>query len=127
MSPVATVGSDCRFQRSVGSRNLTTSRHQARGKAVLDAFYRTHLHRTGLPKVVFTFETARHARRRRAVVSFFDVFFGRLTQAPLSPTGHSAALVLELKLGDQEFAPVRKSTWHSSVTGNALITLAALP
>lgn len=53
-------------------------REEFHGKTVLQAFYRMHLHRTGLPKGVFAFETARHARRRRAVVKFFDEFFGRL-------------------------------------------------
>lgn len=64
-------------------------REEFHGKAVLQAFYNAHLHRTGLPKVVFSFETARHARRRRAVVSFFDTFFARLSQvthpAPIAP------------------------------------------
>jgi hypothetical protein len=37
-----------------------------------------------MPKVVFTFEAARHARRRRAVVAFFDDFFARILQAASS-------------------------------------------
>lgn len=55
-------------------------REDFHGKMVLQAFYQTHIHRTGMSKVIFTFETARHARRRRAVVSFFDAFFERLSQ-----------------------------------------------
>jgi hypothetical protein len=53
-------------------------REEFHGKTVLSAFYSQHLHRTGLPKVVFAFEAARHARRRRAVVDFFDQFFADL-------------------------------------------------
>lgn len=64
-------------------RTTNRRREDFHGKTVLQAFYQTHIHRTGLPKVVFTFETARHARRRRAVVSFFDAFFERLSQASL--------------------------------------------
>jgi energy-coupling factor transporter ATP-binding protein EcfA2 len=56
-------------------------RENFHGKEVLQAFYQTHIHRTGMSKVIFTFETARHARRRRAVVSFFDAFFERISQA----------------------------------------------
>lgn len=50
-------------------------REEFHGKEILQQFYRTHLHNTALSKVVFTFETARYARSRRAVKSFFDAFF----------------------------------------------------
>lgn len=60
---------------------LNRRREEFHGKSVLQAFYATHLHSTGLPKVVFSFETARHARRRRAVLAFFDEFFASLVRA----------------------------------------------
>jgi hypothetical protein len=69
-------------QRVVELRNSNRRREEFHGKSVLQSFYQTHLHQTGLPKVVFTFEAARHARRRRAVVSFFDAFFSRISQTP---------------------------------------------
>lgn len=53
-------------------------REEFHGKVVLQAFYQSYLHKTGLPKTVFLFETARHARRRQAVLTFFDEFFDRL-------------------------------------------------
>jgi hypothetical protein len=53
-------------------------REEFHGKSMLDVFYRTHLSQTGLAKVIFTFDTARHARRRRSVVSFFDTLFARI-------------------------------------------------
>ena len=56
-------------------------REEFHGKDILASFYKAHLHRTGLPKTVFAFETARHARTRRAVVTYFDEFFGRLLQS----------------------------------------------
>jgi hypothetical protein len=70
---------------------LNRRREEFHGKSVLQAFYATHLHRTGLPKVVFSFETARHARRRRAVLAFFDEFFARLVRAK----GPAAAVAKE--------------------------------
>ena len=60
---------------------LNRRREEFHGKNVLQSFYATYLHRTGLPKVVFSFEAARHARRRRAVLTFFDEFFGNLVSA----------------------------------------------
>ena len=72
-------------------RSTNRRREDFHGKAVLQAFYQTHVHRAGLPKVVFTFEVARHARRRRAVVSFFDAFFARLSQASLPATSAPAS------------------------------------
>lgn len=72
-------------------RATNRRREEFHGKNVLNRFYGTHLHQTGLSKVVFTFEAARHARRRRAVVSFFDDFFARLSQASLSGTSAPAS------------------------------------
>ena len=77
-------------------RSTNRRREDFHGKAVLQAFYQTHVHRAGLPKVVFTFEVARHARRRRAVVSFFDAFFARLSQASLPATSAPASSKLEV-------------------------------
>ena len=54
-------------------------REEFHGKSLLQAFYKQHLHGSGLPKGVFAFETARHARRRKSVVNFFDTFFAHLT------------------------------------------------
>ena len=56
-------------------------REEFHGKAVMQAFYGSHIHKTGIPKVVFAFETARHARRRRSVVAFFDAFFADLARS----------------------------------------------
>jgi hypothetical protein len=46
---------------------------------VLSEVFRQHLHTSTLSKQVFTFYAARRARRRRAVVEFFDRFFRELT------------------------------------------------
>jgi energy-coupling factor transporter ATP-binding protein EcfA2 len=62
-------------------RLTSRRREEFHGKTVLQAFYQAHLHKTGLPKTVFAFETARHARRRNAVLAFFEEFFGRLFSA----------------------------------------------
>jgi len=56
-------------------RDKQRRREEFHGKTALQIFYKTYLHNTGLDKVVFTFETARHARRRKAVVTYFDGFF----------------------------------------------------
>ena len=64
---------------------LNRRREEFHGKNVLQAFYKAHLHGTGLPKVVFSFETARHAKRRRAVLTFFDDFFASLIRAENQP------------------------------------------
>ena len=64
---------------------LNRRREEFHGKNVLQAFYKAHLHGTGLPKVVFSFETARHAKRRRAVLTFFDDFFASLILAENQP------------------------------------------
>lgn len=52
------------------------------GKEVLDRFFKRHLHSTGLAKVVFHFETARHARQRKSVTSFFEGLFADLVPEP---------------------------------------------
>lgn len=44
-------------------------------KDALESFYQKHLQLTGLPKIVFKFEAARHARQRKAVSQFFQTFF----------------------------------------------------
>lgn len=59
-------------------RRQERRREEFHGKAALDRFYKAYLHRTGLAKVVFTYETARHARRRQAVIDYFDGFFEQL-------------------------------------------------
>jgi hypothetical protein len=48
------------------------------GKKVLARFYAQHLRQTPLSKVVFVFEAARHASRRKSVVTFFNSFFEEL-------------------------------------------------
>ncbi|MHB8543037.1 MAG: AAA family ATPase [Leptospirales bacterium] len=50
-------------------------REEFHGKAILNEFYKKHLSQTGLSKVVFTFETARHAKRRKSVNSYFEALF----------------------------------------------------
>ena len=50
-------------------------REDFHGKELLQQFFSRHLHNTPLSKVVFTFETARHARNRKSVKTFFDTFF----------------------------------------------------
>jgi len=59
-------------------RELRRRREEFHGKTALDAFYKRYMHASGLPRVVFAFETARHARRRGAVVSFFNTLFENL-------------------------------------------------
>lgn len=56
-------------------RRANRRREEFHGKAVLNEFYKRHLAHTGLAKVVFTFETARHARRRKSIVTYFDGLF----------------------------------------------------
>lgn len=57
---------------------LPRRREHYHGKDVLQRFYGAHLHATPLSKVVFHFETARHARARKSVKTFFDSFFGTI-------------------------------------------------
>jgi ABC-type hemin transport system ATPase subunit len=59
-------------------RRENRRREEFHGKAVLNEFYRRHIASAGLPKVVFTFEAARHARRRKSVVSYFDALFSEI-------------------------------------------------
>jgi energy-coupling factor transporter ATP-binding protein EcfA2 len=64
-------------------RGVTDTRARARrreefhGKAVVEEFFKRFLRQSGLPKNVFLFECARHAKRRRAVTAFFDEFFAK--------------------------------------------------
>jgi hypothetical protein len=73
-------------------RDKNRRREEFNGKNILMAFYRRYLHRTGLSKVVFTFESARHARRRRSVVTYFDQFFARVNQIPKPEGGDHQAV-----------------------------------
>jgi len=50
----------------------------------LDEFYKQHLHNTGLAKSIFKFEAARHARERKAVLTFFRKFFSEIV--PINKT-----------------------------------------
>jgi hypothetical protein len=61
-----------------GLRAQHRRREDFHGKTTLAEFYKRHLSQTGLAKNVFTFETARYARRRSSVVTFFDDFFKKL-------------------------------------------------
>jgi ABC-type hemin transport system ATPase subunit len=54
-------------------------REEFEGKKVLSEFFRRHLHSSTLSRQVFGFYAARRARRRKAVVAFFDGFFLELT------------------------------------------------
>lgn len=56
------------------------------GKEALGAFVKQHLHKTGLPKNVFLFETARHAQRRKSVTTFFAALFADLLPEPKAET-----------------------------------------
>lgn len=50
-------------------------RENYKGKEVINEFYKKYLHSTGYAKPIFIFETARHARQRKSVKTFFDTFF----------------------------------------------------
>lgn len=76
--PAIRAASTAARERIALLRASDRRREEFHGKTVINAFYQAHLHKTGLPKGVFAFETARHARRRRAVVKFFDDFFARM-------------------------------------------------
>jgi hypothetical protein len=69
-------------QRVEALHDANRRREEFDGKQVLREFYGRQLHKTGMSKVVFTFETARHARRRRSVVAYFDGFFARVAPLP---------------------------------------------
>jgi hypothetical protein len=60
-------------------REQQRRREEFHGKEVLTGFYRRHLHHTGMPKNIFTFEAARYASRRKAVSEYFDAFFTMLS------------------------------------------------
>lgn len=62
-------------QKIESIRAANRRREEFHGKAILIDFYKRYLSQTGLAKVIFTFETARHARRRKSVVSYFDTLF----------------------------------------------------
>lgn len=53
-------------------------RENYKGKEVINEFYKKYLHSTGYAKPIFVFETARHARQRKSVKTFFDSFFKSL-------------------------------------------------
>ena len=61
-------------------RSRERRREEFHGKMVLTDFFKSHLHTSGLSRRVFTFYAAKHARRRRAVVEFFDRFFSQLAE-----------------------------------------------
>jgi predicted ATPase len=52
-------------------------REQFHGKEVLAQFFKAHVGQAGMPLGVFRYETARHARRRKKVINYFDDFFRR--------------------------------------------------
>jgi hypothetical protein len=56
-------------------------REEFHGKEVLRRFYGKYLQSTPISKVVFSFEAARYARRRKAVRAFFDNFFREVNPA----------------------------------------------
>ena len=56
-------------------------REEFHGKSILGEFYRRYIGGTGMSKIVFTFEAARHSRRRKSVVAYFDQFFEQLVDA----------------------------------------------
>lgn len=53
-------------------------REEYDGKRILADFFGQHLHDSTLSRPVFAFYAARHARRRKAVVNYFDTLFERL-------------------------------------------------
>jgi hypothetical protein len=63
-----------------GIRTGQRRREEFHGKKILTDFFKNHLHATGLSRAVFTFYAAKRARRRRAVVEFFDRFFSQLAE-----------------------------------------------
>lgn len=58
-------------------------REEFDGKRILASFFGQHLHKSTLSRPVFAFYAARRARRRKAVLEYFDALFSRLTN-PLS-------------------------------------------
>jgi hypothetical protein len=68
-------------QKVEALRQSNRRREEFHGKTILNEFYKKHIARSGLPKVVFTFEAARHARRRRSVVDYFDALFTELVNS----------------------------------------------
>lgn len=45
------------------------------GKVIINEFSKKFMHPTGMATSIFLYETARHARRRKKVIQFFDEFF----------------------------------------------------
>lgn len=73
-------------------KRVDRRREEFHGKEVLQKFFSQYLHSSPLSKVVFSFETARHARNRKTVKSFFDYFFSEVnpqwalpSASPLGP------------------------------------------
>ncbi len=56
-------------------KNAKLRRETYKGKEVINIFYQKYLHSTGYAKSIFTFETARHARKRKSVKKYFDELF----------------------------------------------------
>jgi hypothetical protein len=48
------------------------------GKALLEEFYKLYISKTGMSRGIFTYESARHARRRKSVIKFFEEFHQQL-------------------------------------------------
>jgi len=61
--------------RVAALRAASRRREEFHGKDALATFYGLHIAPTRLARSQFTFDTATHARRRRAVTAFFDAFF----------------------------------------------------
>lgn len=92
-SPEAIESSETEARHKVAElRDTNRRREEFDGKHILRSFYQRYLHRTGLSKVVFTFESARHARTRQSVVAYFDEFFARVAPRPKpEESDHQAA------------------------------------
>ena len=59
-------------------KDSTKRRENFHGKTILDHFFKKHLHKSGMKKEIFIFESARHARDRSSVSRFFNDFFESL-------------------------------------------------
>jgi ABC-type hemin transport system ATPase subunit len=62
-------------ERVAALRDQHRRREQFHGKDAIGAFYARHVAPARLARAEFTFDTATHARRRRAVTEFFNAFF----------------------------------------------------
>jgi len=65
---------------AIGTANRR--REEYDGKRVLSTLFGRHLHDSTLSRPVFAFYAARRARRRKAVVAYFNQLFERLTTSP---------------------------------------------